>query len=274
MGLNQSIENMTTLTTNRLIIPKDELEYFMLPGLIIGNTNIQRLSGPIGFTFLRPRNDIKSLPLIVLFGDEHESYERNCMNCDCNRNKNGCCYTITDPNFLRILDTLADDNHPVDFYVETPFTGRGELGGNGYMTDIAAGDMRICYNRLLRDKDIYQKCPTKKIENEYDDSVKKLIDKLEDLYKNKTYDDEELNKVMCDLFHEERAIRTDGLIRSNKCSMVLFDLCPDTIVYNNQNNKTSTLEHFILHSKFDKSSSDHYEDYYADNVFIHLGGFY
>jgi hypothetical protein len=163
MGLNQSIENMTTLTTNRLIIPKDELEYFMLPGLIIGNTNIQRLSGPIGFTFLRPRNDIKSLPLIVLFGDEHESYERNCMNCDCYRNKNGCCYTITDPNFLRILDTLADDNHPVDFYVETPFTGRGEVGGNGYMTDIAAGDMRICYNRLLRDKDIYQKCPTKKI---------------------------------------------------------------------------------------------------------------
>lgn len=114
----------------------------------------------------------------------------------------------------------------------------------------------------------------KKIENEYDDSVKKLIDKLEDLYKNKTYDDEELNNVMCDLFHEERAIRTDGLIRSNKCSMVLFDLCPDTIVYNNQNNKTSTLVHFILHSKFDTSSSDHYEDYYADNVFIHLGGFY
>ena len=113
----------------------------------------------------------------------------------------------------------------------------------------------------------------KKIENEYDDTVKKLIDKLEDLYKNKTYDDEELNNVMCDLFHEERAIRTDGLIRSNKCSMVLFDLCPDTIV-DNQNNKTSTLENFILYSKFDTSSSDHYEDYYADNVFIHLGGFY
>ena len=113
----------------------------------------------------------------------------------------------------------------------------------------------------------------KKIENEYDDTVKKLIDKLEDLYKNKTYDDEELNNVMCDLFHQERAIRTDGLIRSNKCSMVLFDLCPDTIV-DNQNNKTSTLENFILYSKFDTSSSDHYEDYYADNVFIHLGGFY
>ena len=114
----------------------------------------------------------------------------------------------------------------------------------------------------------------KKIENEYDDTVKKLIDKLEDLYKNKTYDDEELNNVMCDLFHQETAIRTDGLIRSNKCSMVLFDLCPDTIVYNNQNNKTSTLENFILYSKFYTSSSDHYEDYYADNVFIHLGGFY
>ena len=113
----------------------------------------------------------------------------------------------------------------------------------------------------------------KKIENEYDESVKKLIDKLEDLYKNKTYDDEELNNVMCDLFHQETAIRTDGLIRSNKCSMVLFDLCPDTIV-DNQNNKTSTLENFILYSKFDTSSSDHYEDYYADNVFIHLGGFY
>ena len=113
----------------------------------------------------------------------------------------------------------------------------------------------------------------KKIENEYDDTVKKLIDKLEDLYKNKTYDDEELNNVMCDLFHQETAIRTDGLIRSNKCSMVLFDLCPDTIV-DNQNNKTSTLENFILYSKFDTSSSDHYEDYYADNVFIHLGGFY
>ena len=112
----------------------------------------------------------------------------------------------------------------------------------------------------------------KKIENEYDDGVKKLIDKLEDLYKNKTYDTE-WNNIMYDLIHEERWIRTDGLTRSGGCRMVLFDLCPDTIV-DNLNNKNSTLEHFILYSKFDTSSSHHYEDYYADNVFIHLGGFY
>jgi hypothetical protein len=78
---------------------------------------------------------------------------------------------------------------------------------------------------------------------------------------------------MCDLIHEERWIRTDGLTRSNKCRMVLFDLCPDSIV-DNLNNTPSTLEHFIMHSKFDTSSSHNYEDYYADNVFIHLGGFY
>jgi hypothetical protein len=99
-----------------------------------------------------------------LFGDAHSGHDGSCTNCVCKRGS--CCQTITDPSFLRLLDTLADDKHPVDFHVETTLSGRGEKGQckAGYMMDIAAGDMRVCYQRMQRGTPVYKKyCPTERI---------------------------------------------------------------------------------------------------------------
>jgi len=139
-------------------------------GIRIGNKIINSISGPISFSFLRPKQKIYDskeapyFPLIVLFGDVHTGHEVSCTNCVCKRGS--CCQTITDPSFLRLLDTLADDKHPVDFHVETTLSGRGEKGDDnaGYMIDIAAGDMRVCYQRMQRGTPVYKKyCPTERI---------------------------------------------------------------------------------------------------------------
>jgi hypothetical protein len=136
--------------------------------VIFGGNGIASLSGPVSFYYLRPKKRVyddgngKYFPLIVLFGDLHRGIEKTCDQCVCSINQEkGCCYTLSDPEFLQKLDTLADSRHPVDFYTETTLTGLSGFKG-GIMEHFTSGEMVSCYRRFLRgtEKD---KCPTKNI---------------------------------------------------------------------------------------------------------------
>jgi hypothetical protein len=83
-----------------------------MKGLIINNTQVQRLSGPVSITILKPTESFHTkfkAPLIVLFGDLHFS---NANQCQCRQEH---CYKIYEPAFLQLWDKI---NCPIDFYVE------------------------------------------------------------------------------------------------------------------------------------------------------------
>ena len=137
--------------------------------VIFGKGGIESVSGPVSFYYLRPKKKVydnsngQYFPLIVLFGDSHRSLENTCKPCVCSHSqKNGCCYKLSDPHFLRKLDTLADARHPVDFYVETLLSGTGDGFKGGVMEDMTTGEMISCYHHRLRGT-MYDKCPTKMI---------------------------------------------------------------------------------------------------------------
>jgi hypothetical protein len=83
-----------------------------MKGLIINNTSVQRLSGPVSITILKPSDNFHNkfkAPLIILFGDLHFS---NANQCQCRQDN---CYKIYEPAFLQLWDKLGC---PTDFYVE------------------------------------------------------------------------------------------------------------------------------------------------------------
>jgi hypothetical protein len=81
-------------------------------------TTIKKISGPCSFYYLKP-NIVKAegidFPLIMLFGDIHQSRDNMCT--PCNNNPDGC-YQIYDTSFLQLLDTLSLSKKPVDIYFE------------------------------------------------------------------------------------------------------------------------------------------------------------
>jgi len=83
-------------------------------GLIINNTIIKKISGPVSFYLLVPHK--KEFPTILLFGDIHFSNLNICSECDEKNN----CYPIWSTEFLSILDKDG-----FTFNVEHPFA-KGE----------------------------------------------------------------------------------------------------------------------------------------------------
>lgn len=134
-------------------------------GLLIGNTAIKQISGPVSFTVLRPTQKVyqdglaAQFPIIVLFGDWHRSTENMCDPCDAPE-----CYPVYDPQFLKQLDALADDDHPVDFYIETTRLGFSEHGFSSPLQPFVSGDMVFCYQKHLCGTPIYKnRYPMQKI---------------------------------------------------------------------------------------------------------------
>ncbi len=148
---------------------------------IIGNKQISSLSGPVRVSVLKPNTDLKKqfedeggrLPYIILFGDEHFSKEDSCNNCSCG---NVCCYSIDDPEFLKLIDGVASKNFPIDLFVEQIYEPR--LGNpdiydvseslkrfdrEGYLSKFIH-DYRICYSKKdRRTKRYREECPTRDI---------------------------------------------------------------------------------------------------------------
>ena len=132
--------------------------------VIFGKGGISAISGPVSFYYLRPKKDVykqgngQYFPLIVLFGDYHSSLANTCKPCALNKG----CYKLSDPRFLRKLDTLSSPQHPVDFYTETVLSGTGRGFKGGMLKDLTSGEMISCYHHRLRGT-AYDKCPTKNI---------------------------------------------------------------------------------------------------------------
>ena len=134
--------------------------------VIFGKDGISAISGPVSFYYLRPKKDVYKngnghyFPLIVLFGDIHSSLANTCRPCVWKKGEG--CYKLSDPLFLRKLDTLSTPKHPVDFYTETVLSGTGSGFDGGMLKDLTSGEMISCYHHRLRGT-AYDKCPTKKI---------------------------------------------------------------------------------------------------------------
>jgi hypothetical protein len=164
--------------------------------VIFGKGGVESLSGPVSFYYLRPKRNVyeeghgQYFPLIVLFGDAHFSLEKTCDPCVCSHDQT-CCYSLSDPNFLRKLDTLAE-HHPIDFYTETMLSGTDDGFQGGMMQDLTTGKMISCYHHRLRGT-VYNKCPTTYIrwnagETRHLQKVMKRHDNEEWFYHGKDYE--------------------------------------------------------------------------------------
>jgi ankyrin repeat protein len=166
-------------------------------GLQIGGSIIKKISGPMSITILVPKNNQigvdgqshhindyqhqkiteNSLPVIILFGDNHFSTKGMCKDCYDNEK---CCAIYSD-YFLKILDSLyANDKTPIDFYIEVQkplFDERDDIFDKikkkinkihyTYKKNTPLPylqNFRSCYIRELRNTEFYKKkCPTKKV---------------------------------------------------------------------------------------------------------------
>lgn len=134
----------------------------------IGDEIIENLSGPVNFTLLKPKNI--NYPIIILFGDVHDG--SNEGQCTC-KNR---CYKIYSVDFLKILDSLSKDNHPVDLYFESFFTRKdfNRINKGNYddvfKTDIRTNIMsqfvsntKVCFYKELKKSLSKYKCPAENI---------------------------------------------------------------------------------------------------------------
>jgi hypothetical protein len=179
-------------------------------GLLINDKIITNISGPISFTFLKPRyenlpsqepNDINKFPLIVLFGDAHSSTQNMCSECNCTAANQKCCLKLNSPEFLKNIDDLYKKNIVIDFYIETDFDGfnggfstnkwdmgGGELPPLGYFL---TNHFMDCYYRVNRTGDGPSRCPTEYIRWHYADA-RRFGDKssVQEVSEHKYYTDQ------------------------------------------------------------------------------------
>lgn len=144
-------------------------------GLIIHDTVIKKLSGPISFYYLKPDYDEIHIdekgkyPLIILFGDWHNS---NDFKCVCNSDIG--CYQIDSQNFLQLIDSLSmspnvserdiDKKFYIDWFTESQFYGTSYGAKGGPMHYFVQGNFLSCYYKnLISSKEYEEKCPTKNI---------------------------------------------------------------------------------------------------------------
>lgn len=139
-------------------------------GLLLGDQLIQRITGPMRVTILKPPSSPPfSMPPILLFGDVHFSIEGECADCMVNDG----CYRISEDAFFQALDRVSTKDAPIDFYIES------------YMKDIpnshriaAVGEIQRATNSIRRcaawnksKKQRYRRnaCPTETVRYHYGD---------------------------------------------------------------------------------------------------------
>jgi len=139
---------------------KTKLKYTNKKGLIINDTIIKKISGPVSFHLLVPNKktieDSKiTLPVIILFGDIHYSDLNICSPCDEKNN----CYPIWTREFLNILDK---DGYT--FNIEHAFSK--DFAGFNYDSTTTPYERLLSYIHYCIKKDT-KKCPTKNIRWNY-----------------------------------------------------------------------------------------------------------
>ena len=93
------------------------------PGIHIGETTINRLSGPISLYYLKPSTQVPLFPSIMLFGDYHREKAHTCFKCNCYKDIKDI-YQLTEilheisrgwknleVDTQKFLQALKDDDH-------------------------------------------------------------------------------------------------------------------------------------------------------------------
>ena len=79
----KSIKKMKEPKTNKpkepIVVPKPKPKL----GIHIGETTINRLSGPVSLYYLKPPTQSQLFPSIMLFGDYHFEKTQTCVKCNC-----------------------------------------------------------------------------------------------------------------------------------------------------------------------------------------------
>ena len=144
---------------------------------IINEQKIKKLSGPVSLHILKPDlsyyNHMKSeynihTPIFILFGDIHDSKKNHCRSCRCDPKNKTCCYRVYDNDFLQLIDEVADQHYPIDFFMEgfVHLEQKMKLDNDEIDQPIPMLRERLhtCYKRELRGTKKYSReCPTSKI---------------------------------------------------------------------------------------------------------------
>jgi len=159
--------------------------------ILIKDLQIDSITGPISLTILVPEPDLvnavkRTIPIIMLFGDRHESEEGYCSTCTCDLKTKNCCYEIWSKEFLQIFDSIATKEQPIDFYIES-FTNKADIeeakkdiykyskelseaAKKGTMSKLRE-KLYTCYFRELRGTKAYKDlCPTSNIRWQFADA--------------------------------------------------------------------------------------------------------
>ena len=146
-------------------------------GLVINNTLIKKLSGPIEVAILKPNekffremkvNFDVNAPIFMLFGDYHPVSDTLCSPCNPEN-----CLNIWDDYFYKLLDRIVDPRYPIDINVEA---FRFETRLNADRDERPISKMMKMFNRCLKQNDEsimnsikLSLCPTEKLRYQYSD---------------------------------------------------------------------------------------------------------
>lgn len=139
-------------------------------GLLIGDKLIQRITGPVSITILKPpSNPSFYMPPIIFFGDVHYSTQGECEAC----NVDDGCYRISEDAFYQVFDHVATDEAPIDVYTESYMK---EVKPNYYINKNGELSRTIEYFRRCAAWTASEKkrfpqpsCPTQHIRYQYGD---------------------------------------------------------------------------------------------------------
>lgn len=132
---------------------------------------MSKISGPVSMYYLKPISN--DMPLILLFGDHHFSYDNMC---DSNENSSKRATTsdsarrrneveIYSPGFLKQLDKLSTPSRPIDFYVEY-FDDTDNGSFNSPLDKFTEPLFQPCYKRTIKRG---SQCPAPNIRWHYSD---------------------------------------------------------------------------------------------------------
>jgi hypothetical protein len=155
-------------------------------GLNINKTIIKNLSGPVSAYILTPTEEsfvsMKAIfniktPVIFMLGDVHGSFNGNCQDVIRSRDLQGAVtYNITDPEFLKLLDSLSSEKTPVDFYVEyfsQYYKEEKDFKFFDYSSKLLLDNKDCFYRRknkkIYEDIEIKYKCPTENMKWHFGD---------------------------------------------------------------------------------------------------------
>jgi hypothetical protein len=98
--------------------------------------------------YLKPNDS--SLPLFLLFGDIHGSYDNMCPNCTCD-DREGCCQYIHSISFIKKIESLAQPDVPIDFYIEY-FEDDDDGAFESPLDRFRQPDFQYCYKRTVKNR--------------------------------------------------------------------------------------------------------------------------